>query len=83
MGVVLEHLHIGDRSCPGLDANHFFAVLGLFSEVQVLCVDDGVDQPCLVSRVPIIPGLVLDALEETDCAIACGGLTQGGCYRGM
>ncbi|RPD70079.1 hypothetical protein L226DRAFT_256460 [Lentinus tigrinus ALCF2SS1-7] len=37
----MKHLHIEDRSCPGLDANDFFVVLGLFSEVQVLCVDDG------------------------------------------
>ncbi|RPD81551.1 hypothetical protein L226DRAFT_606841 [Lentinus tigrinus ALCF2SS1-7] len=72
-GRTIQRLYIEDCSSPGQDANHFFAVLGLFSEVQVLCVDGGpwrVDQPCLVSRVPIICGLVLGALEETNCAIA-------------
>ena len=65
------------HSSRGLDARHFFAVLSLFSEVHVLCVDGGpwrFDQVSLILRLPVVHGLVLRlvlwALEETDCATA-------------
>ena len=69
----VQRWYTEDRSCRRLDARHFFAVLSLSSEVHVLCVDGGPRrfvQVRLVPRLPVIRGLVLGTLEETDCATA-------------
>ena len=69
----MQCLHIEGCSSRGLDARHFFAVLSLPSEVHVLCVDGGpwrFDQVSLIPRLPVVRGLVLGALEESDCATA-------------
>ena len=55
-----------------MDARHFFAVLSLFSEVHVLCVNSGpwrFDQASLVPRLPVVPRLVLGG-ARLDCVTA-------------